>query len=206
VSGTNGKPIPIHGAPGAWSTPRVCLAGRDRVVIVWRAQSHGQQVLSAISDDGGTSFCIAPLGIESSHGDTVGESADVACAPDGRAVAVWDGEGGVRVAALSGTGVSINMRRGDLVGRVGSDACAVGPVEFNSFCQRDFSETHCKVTSESTPDESMATCSAHPPLVVGTTCGQCSTFRHQRPHPKVHPPTIVAQHNPDRHVSGFVRG
>lgn len=105
VKGTNSKPIPIHGAPGAWSTPRLCLAGRDRVVIVWRAQSHGQQVLSAISDDGGASFCITPIGTESSHGYTIGESVDIACAPDGRAVAVWDGEDGVRVAALSRAGV-----------------------------------------------------------------------------------------------------
>ncbi|HRI69811.1 MAG TPA: hypothetical protein PK156_36530 [Polyangium sp.] len=116
VSGSFSEPIQISGAPGSDPIPRLCLAGRDRVVIVWRtpAWTPGaeEQVLSAISEDGGASFCVAPLGHEPRRSNIATSSVDVACAPDGRAIAVWDGNGGIRVAALSRAGV---WSRGDAI-------------------------------------------------------------------------------------------
>lgn len=103
-SGTFSEPIRVDSGTGTWATPRICLAGRDRVVIVWRTPGHDQQVLSAISHDGGASFCVATLG-HAYQGDGVGDSVDVACTPDGRAVATWSSEDGVRVAALSRAGI-----------------------------------------------------------------------------------------------------
>lgn len=85
-------------------SPRLCLGGESRVVIVWLSGTRDHTaVFGAVSDDKGETFSVDEIS-ETAY-ERISLNVDVDCAEDSRAVAAWVGnDGDIRFATLERSG------------------------------------------------------------------------------------------------------